>query len=92
MVTDEVPREHRGLLDESWIRLGASKGGGRSGECGRSEFKKPVEADQTFSGDAEDALGDREVIRDVEVLDGCSYCASRSRIARFSSMNRLSRS
>jgi hypothetical protein len=73
MVPDEVPRKRRSFLEELRVCLDAFEAGGRSGKRSLGELREAVETNQALGGDAEDALGDRQVIRDVEVLDGRSY-------------------
>jgi hypothetical protein len=53
---------------------------------------EPVEPDERLGRDAEDALGNGQVVGEVEVLDALRYRASLSRVAWFSFTNRSSRS
>ena len=90
VVANQMPGEDGSLLHELRVGLDPAKAGGRCGQGGTGERDKTVHTNQRLSRDVEDSFGDREIVREIEVLDVLRYRASLSRIARFSSMNRSS--
>jgi hypothetical protein len=90
VIADQVPGQHRGLLDELWICLDAAIATRRRGKGRRGECHETVEADQRLRRDTENAFRDGEVVGEIEVVDAVRYRASLSRMAWFSFMNRSS--
>jgi hypothetical protein len=80
VITDQVPCQHGGLLDELRVCLDAAVAGGRGGKSRGGKCHETVDADQRLGRDAEDAFRDREVVGKIEVVDA-RYRASLSRIA-----------